>query len=83
MNFFQGDYTSENTLRNQLYVEWAMLGNWIRRQPIDQIKEYLGVKYAFYFTWLGFYTHMLIPASIMGLFVFFYGIFTLPKNRLR
>ncbi|XP_025200148.1 anoctamin-1 isoform X2 [Melanaphis sacchari] len=76
-----GEYTTENSLRHQLYVEWAMMSKWIRKQPIDQIKEYLGVKYAFYFTWLGFYTHLLIPAAILGLIVFFYGIFTFPNNR--
>jgi len=27
-----------------------------------------------YFSWLGFYTQMLIPASILGLIVFIYGL---------
>ncbi|XP_050545540.1 anoctamin-1 [Daktulosphaira vitifoliae] len=76
-----GEHTTENSLRHELYVEWALLSKWIRRQPIDQIKEYLGVKYAFYFTWLGFYTHLLIPAAFMGLIVFFYGVFTLPYDK--
>ncbi|EEB20526.1 conserved hypothetical protein [Pediculus humanus corporis] len=48
------------------------------------IKDYFGVKYALYFAWLGFYTHMLIPASIVGLICFFfYGWITLNYNTLR
>ncbi|EEB20559.1 hypothetical protein Phum_PHUM622980, partial [Pediculus humanus corporis] len=46
------------------------------------IKDYFGVKYALYFAWLGFYTHMLIPASIVGLICFFYGWITLNYNTL-
>lgn len=70
------------SLRYNLYREWAHLRNWIKNQPADQIKEYLGVKCAFYFVWLGFYTHMLIPASILGFTVFMYGIFTLNSDTL-
>ncbi|KAL1453996.1 hypothetical protein WDU94_010293 [Cyamophila willieti] len=81
-----GDWRSpsDNTesLRYNLYREWAMLKNWIKNQPADQIKEYLGVKCAFYFVWLGFYTHMLIPASILGFLVFLYGVFTLHTDTL-
>ncbi|KAI5725304.1 hypothetical protein M8J77_013668 [Diaphorina citri] len=80
-----GDWATgdpEKSLRYSLYKEWAHLRNWIKNQPADQIKEYLGVKCAFYFVWLGFYTHMLIPASILGLTVFLYGVFTLNNDSL-
>ena len=43
-------------------------------------RKYFGEKVGIYFAWLGFYTGMLIPASIFGLLVFIYGIITLSKN---
>ena len=36
----------------------------------------LGWEVGIYFTWLGYYTMMLIPASIIGLIVFIYGCAT-------
>ncbi|CAB1336382.1 unnamed protein product, partial [Coregonus sp. 'balchen'] len=39
-------------------------------QPLDHIREYFGEKIAFYFAWLGFYTAWLLPASVVGTFVF-------------
>lgn len=54
-----------------------------RHQPLDNIKEYFGVKIALYFAWLGFYTHMLIPASVVGLLCFLYGLITLFSNTVR
>ncbi|XP_065225238.1 anoctamin-2-like [Planococcus citri] len=77
-----GGYTQEGSLRNHLRVEWANAKSWIKLQPIDDIKDYLGVKSAFYFAWLGFYTRLLIPASILGLIVFFYGILTINGDIL-
>ena len=43
-------------------------------------RKYFGEKVGIYFAWLGFYTGMLIPASLFGLLVFIYGIITLSKN---
>lgn len=40
----------------------------------------MGVKIAIYFAWLGFYTSMLIPASIVGLLCFLFGVATLDKD---
>ncbi|KAL0277448.1 UNVERIFIED_CONTAM: hypothetical protein PYX00_004720 [Menopon gallinae] len=77
-----GDYRRGNSLRSKLYREWSTLKNWIKIQPIDQIKDYFGIKHALYFAWLGFYTHMLIPASIIGLLCFIYGWITLYNNKL-
>lgn len=62
--------------------EWAQLKNWIRYQPIDKIKEYLGVKHAFYFAWLGFYNHLLVVATIAGMIVLLYGYFTVQQDYL-
>ncbi|XP_053669255.1 anoctamin-4 [Anopheles marshallii] len=68
--------------RALLLEEWASISKWIKHQPLDHIKEYFGVKIAMYFAWLGFYTHMLIPASVVGLICFFYGLLTYPANRI-
>ena len=40
-------------------------------------RHYYGEKVGIYFTWLGFYTSWLLPASIVGLIVFGYGLSTL------
>lgn len=76
----QGSYTENGSLRNRLYSEWADLNKWIRLQPTDDIKNYLGVKFAFYFAWLGFYTQLLIPATFFGLIVVIYGIISSPSQ---
>lgn len=54
----------------------------MKYQPIDNLKDYFGVKYALYFAWLGFYTHMLIPASVIGILCIVYGLATLSSDRL-
>ena len=43
-------------------------------------RNYFGEKVAIYFAWLGFYTTMLIPASVVGVIVFIYGLATLFDN---
>lgn len=49
----------------------------------NSYRRYFGEKVAIYFTWLGFYTTMLIPASIIGVIVFIYGCATLTENAPR
>ncbi|XP_011212703.2 anoctamin-1 isoform X1 [Bactrocera dorsalis] len=66
----------DDTDRDFLLQEWATLSKWIHLQPLDSIKEYFGAKVALYFAWLGFYTHMLIPVSVLGILCFIYGIVT-------
>lgn len=39
-------------------------------------RRYFGEKIGIYFTWLGFYTTWLLPASIVGFIVFLYGLST-------
>ncbi|KAF4518391.1 hypothetical protein B566_EDAN010483 [Ephemera danica] len=62
------------TDRQQLYQEWASPGSWYKAQPKDLVRKYLGDEVGIYFVWLGFYTKMLIPASIVGLLCFIYGL---------
>ncbi|XP_011294522.2 anoctamin-2 [Musca domestica] len=66
----------DETARQVLLKEWACLKRWKDEQPLDAIKEYFGAKVAIYFAWLGFYTDMLIPISIAGIFQFLYGFIT-------
>jgi hypothetical protein len=37
--------------------------------PTEQIRDYYGEKIALYFTFLGYYTEMLLPIGIAGLIV--------------
>lgn len=60
--------------RQRLRREWARFGRCFKFQPYDAIKDYFGTEIGLYFSWLGFYTAMLIPAAIFGLIVFLYGI---------
>ncbi|XP_058123461.1 anoctamin-1-like [Anopheles ziemanni] len=70
------------SIRARLMVEWASVSKCLRYQPLDDIKEYFGVKIALYFTWVGFYTTMLIPAALVGFLCLLYGILTYPTNRI-
>ncbi|XP_013110531.1 anoctamin-5 isoform X2 [Stomoxys calcitrans] len=72
-----GEVTEKNTMRHTLYTHWASIRKWYRYQPLDYIKEYFGVKIGLYFAWLGFYTYMLLLASVVGLVCFTYSLSTL------
>nr|XP_053652802.1 anoctamin-1-like [Cherax quadricarinatus] len=50
-------------------------------QPLDIIKGYFGAKVALYFSWLGFYTSMLIPASLVGVLCFIYALATVHHHQ--
>uniref|UniRef100_T1GN26 Anoctamin n=1 Tax=Megaselia scalaris TaxID=36166 RepID=T1GN26_MEGSC len=63
-------------------MEWGSVKKWIKHQPLDNIKEYFGAKIALYFAWLGFYTMMLIPASILGIIGVLYGWSTLSTDKI-
>jgi len=40
----QGEITETGTMRALLYKHWASVPKWYRYQPLDDIKEYFGVK---------------------------------------
>lgn len=67
---------TRHRLRTLLYKNWGSWSNIVslRFQPLDHVRAYLGEQFAFYFAWLGFYTLMLLPASIVGLIVFIHGL---------
>ncbi|XP_009298253.1 anoctamin-2b isoform X2 [Danio rerio] len=66
--------------RQLLHDEWARYGAFYKYQPIDLIRKYFGEKIGLYFAWLGVYTQLLIPASVVGIIVFFYGWATVETN---
>eukprot|EP00111_Clytia_hemisphaerica_P002798 TCONS_00007881-protein len=71
----------DHTDRQLLYAHWARPGRWYKQQPLDLIRRYFGEKIGLYFTWLGYYTGMLIPAAIMGLLVIIFGLATLSEYK--
>ena len=43
---------------------------------------YFGEKVALYYLWLGWYTTMLVPAAVLGVVVFLYGLAFFNTNTL-
>ncbi|XP_027899856.1 anoctamin-2b isoform X3 [Xiphophorus couchianus] len=70
----------ERTDRQVLFEEWAKYSAFYKYQPIDLVRKYFGEKIGLYFAWLGVYTQLLIPASIVGIIVFGYGVATVDTN---
>ncbi|XP_035498754.2 anoctamin-1 [Scophthalmus maximus] len=66
--------------RQLLHEEWANYGVMHKYQPVDLIRKYFGEQIGLYFAWLGVYTQLLIPPSVLGFIVFLYGIFTVDTN---
>ncbi|KAG9352134.1 hypothetical protein JZ751_020547 [Albula glossodonta] len=78
-----GDIEGENADPNDrklLRDEWASYGVFYKYQPISLIRKYFGEKIGLYFAWLGVYTQMLIPASVVGVIVFLYGCATVDDD---
>ncbi|XP_067358638.1 anoctamin-1-like isoform X2 [Channa argus] len=78
-----GDINEEGAEPNDrklLYEEWANYGVFYKYQPIGLVRKYFGEKIGLYFAWLGLYTQMLIPASLVGVIVFLYGCATVDDN---
>nr|XP_004553295.2 anoctamin-1 [Maylandia zebra] len=66
--------------RQLLHEEWANYGVMHKYQPVDLIRKYFGEQIGLYFAWLGVYTQLLIPPSVLGIIVFLYGILTVDTN---
>ncbi|KAL5275992.1 hypothetical protein ACFFRR_001674 [Megaselia abdita] len=77
-----GQFFKPGCERNLLLTEWGSANKWLKYQPLDNVKDYFGPKIALYFAWLGFYTRMLIPPSIIGIIGVIYGWSTLSSDRI-
>ncbi|KAM7366916.1 hypothetical protein PAMP_014852 [Pampus punctatissimus] len=80
-----GDYKvigqlEERNDRQILHEEWARYSAFYKYQPIDLVRKYFGEKIGLYFAWLGVYTQLLVPASIVGIIVFGYGVATVNTD---
>ncbi|VDK31814.1 unnamed protein product [Gongylonema pulchrum] len=64
----------DSTDRELLYWNWARIKSFYKYQPLSLVKKYFGSKVGMYFAWLGYYTKVLFPASVVGVFCFLYGI---------
>ncbi|XP_076010447.1 anoctamin-2b [Genypterus blacodes] len=73
-------HCEERSDRQLLHEEWARYSAFYKYQPIDLVRKYFGEKIGLYFAWLGVYTQLLIPASIVGIIVFGYGVATVDTN---
>ncbi|OQR72024.1 anoctamin-7-like, partial [Tropilaelaps mercedesae] len=71
----------EYSRRQLLFEFWVRWGRWYKFQPLNHIREYFGEKIAIYFAWLGLYTAWLLPAAVLGIFVFIYGIVNVATDR--
>ena len=66
--------------RLRLKKDWARFGRSFKYQPYEAIKDYFGHEVGLYFSWLGFYTAMLVPLAILGFLIFIYGIATADSH---
>ncbi|XP_034040234.1 LOW QUALITY PROTEIN: anoctamin-9-like [Thalassophryne amazonica] len=57
-----------------LKKKWARWSGLFNCQPVNEVKCYFGEKVALYYLWLGWYTMLLIPAAVLGVIVFLYGL---------
>src|SRR5947208_2681061 len=71
---------SSKSPRKRLLDNWASMKRIFTRQSLEEVQEYFGVNIALYYAWLGFYTQMLIPATVVGLICFIYGLSTMSSD---
>ena len=68
-------------IRQLLYLEWGRPSRALKKQPLWLVRKYFGDKVGLYFAWLGFYTGMLVPAAVVGVFVFIIGLFMMNNDK--
>uniref|UniRef100_A0A3B1JML9 Anoctamin n=1 Tax=Astyanax mexicanus TaxID=7994 RepID=A0A3B1JML9_ASTMX len=74
-NVFEAQFClHEKQEQKELKNSWARWTACFNGQPITDVRTYFGEKVALYFLWLGWYTFLLIPAALVGVIVFLYGL---------
>ncbi|XP_062328140.1 anoctamin-9 isoform X1 [Osmerus eperlanus] len=64
----------ERKKQKELKKRWARFSGVFVGQPVTLIRDYFGEKVGLYYLWLGWYTWMLVPAAVLGVVVFLYGL---------
>ncbi|KAK2853431.1 hypothetical protein Q5P01_006092 [Channa striata] len=72
----------ERRKQKHLKEKWARWCCLFTKQPFSDVKCYFGEKVALYYLWLDWYTKLLIPAAILGVVVFLYGLAFFNTNPL-
>ncbi|KAM8888016.1 anoctamin-9-like [Synchiropus picturatus] len=72
----------ERREQKELRNKWARWTALFTNQPVDDVKSYFGEKVALYYLWLGWYTKLLVPAAVLGVVVFLYGLAFFNTNLL-
>ncbi|XP_076118970.1 anoctamin-9 [Alosa pseudoharengus] len=74
-NVFEAEFClHEKKEQKELRKSWARWTACFQGQPITNVRNYFGEKVALYYLWLGWYTFLLIPAAVLGVIVFLYGL---------
>ncbi|XP_072529774.1 anoctamin-9 [Salminus brasiliensis] len=82
-NVFEAQFClHEKQEQKELRNSWARWTACFNGQPITDVRAYFGEKVALYFLWLGWYTFLLIPAAVLGVIVFLYGLAFFKTNPL-
>lgn len=68
--------------QKELRGKWARWSGLFNGQPLTSVKCYFGEKVALYYLWLGWYTKLLVPAAVLGVVVFLYGLAFFQTNPL-
>ncbi|UJR31643.1 hypothetical protein I4U23_019124 [Adineta vaga] len=58
---------------NHLRETWVWPQAFFKRQPIEEIRQYFGVKIALYFCWISFYTKALCIPAFYGIIIWFFS----------
>lgn len=60
--------------------DWLGAASSFSLSVFSPYRGYFGEKVGIYFSWLGFYTSMLIPVAIAGVIAFIYGLATIMDD---
>ncbi|XP_071755205.1 anoctamin-9 [Centroberyx gerrardi] len=72
----------ERKKQKELKKKWARWSGLFVGQPVSDVRCYFGEKVALYYLWLGWYTKLLVPAAVLGVVVFLYGLAFFNTNPL-